>query len=388
MKPLALFGPPVIFACGAWFIFSNPYSQYTSLYIYGLAIAIMAYLAVLMRGRLRDSAFFLSAILFGLFVIESFSVARESQPVDTRSEGYSVSQTILGWGPGHAGIFHQKKADSKTSQTIFEVDYTIDQHLLRKTLSADHGPAIAFFGDSMTFGTGLNDADTLPQAFADALRRRVRVLNFGFPGYGPQQFARALETSMYDNLLHENTRYVVYETSAWHAERSSCRAGFMLRAPRYELNAGEASYQGTCYGRLSTLVKELFANTAAYRVFIDPVQGVSKADMDLYIGVIAKAARLAEERYGAKTLVVYLPAGEAYLRHSGYSEAEVIAKLRQTGVDVMEAHLDEKTFAGSPLWIPGDGHPTALANKLRADMLKDYLLAAAPELAQDISLAR
>jgi hypothetical protein len=71
----------------------------------------------------------------------------------------------------------------------------------------------------MTFGQGVPDAETLPQAFADATGYRLNVLNLAFlcgrhrislnvlnlafPGYGPQQFLRALETDMFRDLLTE-----------------------------------------------------------------------------------------------------------------------------------------------------------------------------------------
>jgi hypothetical protein len=57
----------------------------------------------------------------------------------------------------------------------------------------------------MTFGQGVPDADTLPQAFADATGHRWRVLNLAFPGYGPQQFLRSLETDIFRDLLTSRT---------------------------------------------------------------------------------------------------------------------------------------------------------------------------------------
>jgi hypothetical protein len=72
-------------------------------------------------------------------------------------------------------------------------------------ISAPTGLTAAFFGDSMTFGQGVPDAYTLPQAFADATGHRWRVLNLAFPGYGPQQFLRSLETDIFRDLLTSRT---------------------------------------------------------------------------------------------------------------------------------------------------------------------------------------
>jgi hypothetical protein len=64
------------------------------------------------------------------------------------------------------------------------------------------------------FGVGLNDADTLPQAFADSLNRKVRVLNLGFGGYGPQQFLSELQSGVADSVIGRAPRLFVFVTEA------------------------------------------------------------------------------------------------------------------------------------------------------------------------------
>jgi hypothetical protein len=83
------------------------------------------------------------------------------------------------------------------------------------------------------------DAET----FADATTRyRLRVINLAFPGYGPQQFLRALETYMFRDLLTE-PRLFVFLTAPWRAERSACMSTFVLRAPRYVMVDGRPAYK-------------------------------------------------------------------------------------------------------------------------------------------------
>ena len=94
----------------------------------------------------------------------------------------------------------------QSGASIYKAEYTIDSNLLRETLSAETGPTIAFFGDSFTFGEGVNDAETLPQAFADLLGRRERVLNLGFSGYGPHQFLAELQTGRFDGVIGAQPR--------------------------------------------------------------------------------------------------------------------------------------------------------------------------------------
>jgi hypothetical protein len=80
-----------------------------------------------------------------------------------------------------------------------------------------------FFGCSFTFGEGLNDSATLPQAFADSLDRRERVLNLGFSGYGPQHFLSELQSGILDSVIGPQPKLFVFLTSAGHAERSACK---------------------------------------------------------------------------------------------------------------------------------------------------------------------
>jgi len=176
------------------------------------------------RGRLRNACLSLASIVLCASALTAYSVVADPSPIDILPSGYRVARPVIGWGPEHPGVFHVAKLDRGSGRVIFDVDYTIDENLTRKVVSATEGPAAAFFGDSMTFGVGLPDNQTLPQLFADETGHRVRVLNLAISGFGPQQFLRALETGLHDKLLTPALS-IVYLTAPWHAERSACRRG-------------------------------------------------------------------------------------------------------------------------------------------------------------------
>lgn len=381
LSRLAKIVVPVAMLAGFWYAYDATYDNWSSFKYFSLTAALAIYVTVIWRGRIRDISIAVATVMLGLTGIEGYSIVTQARPVDLRPRGYSVSRPILGWGPEHPGLFHHTKLAAKTRHVIFDVDYTIDENLNRQVISAKTGPTVAFFGDSFTFGTGLADSHTLPQIFADLYDRKIRVLNFGFPGYGPQQFLRALETNMFDPLLRQQVRLFVYETAAWHAERASCTAGFMLRAPRYEMVDGRSTYRGACYQHWTTMLKELFANTALYHAFFEPaLGGPTRADIDLYIGIFARAAELAREKYGAPTLIIYMRTDERYLRRSGYTDTEIMQHMRDAGLDVIDSSLDPAAFPGKALTIPGDGHSTAIANAARAAMANAYIERKRPDL--------
>jgi len=348
---------------------SNAWDRFFELTL-GFAIAV--YVAAVLGGRLRSAAMTVASLLFGLAAVEGYAVLQLAPPIDIATPGYSGGRPILGWGPQHAGIFHFKRLDGRTGAVVYDVDYTIDEHLNRQVISAETGPTIAFFGDSMTFGQGVSDADTLPQAFADATERRFRVLNFAVPGYGPQQFLRALETDMYRDLMTEPHLFVML-TAAWHAERSNCAESYMWHAPRYVLVRGVPTYQGACSDHWTERVRQLWTRAAMNSVFFKPAfGGANAADMDLFVAILIRAGQLVREKYGVPALILYLPY-DAYVRQAGTTDRQIMQRLRDAGLLVADAELDPKDFPDQTLEIPGDGHPTGVANRARALLVQDVL---------------
>ena len=374
---------PLLILATALYIFLAPYTNWGGVEYLGLAAAFAVYLAVVTRGWPRDLGLVVASILFGLAAVEAFSVSTLAAPSETRESGYSGNRPILGWGAQHPGVFHNTKFFANSNRVVYDARYTIDNDLDRKVLSAPNGPLVAFFGDSFTFGTGLDDSATLPQIFADLYNRKIGVANFGFPGYRPQQFLRALETELYDKLLHQRVKLFVYETAAFHVTRAACIDGFMLRAPRYALEEGKLVFKDRCAMQGLAAV-ELLRNTATYQAFIDPVIGGPRdADVDLYVAILARVAEVARTRYGAPTVILYIRGDERnakWLRHSRYRDKDIVKKLRDAGLEVLDVTLDAEAYPGKSLVIAGDGHPSAFANGLRAAMLKAYLDRRTPAL--------
>ncbi|MBV8850717.1 MAG: SGNH/GDSL hydrolase family protein, partial [Methylobacteriaceae bacterium] len=358
---------------GAAILYNTGYTNYTLLISLTLGFLFLVGVMIVVRGRLRDAALVIASIVLCLIVAETYEVITSRRSLAELPADFADSRPVLGWGPVKAGSFNAKKTDPKTGAVIYETTYTIDEHLLRQTSSAASGPTVAFFGDSFMFGEGLPDDQTLPQIFSDLTDRKLRVLNFAFPGYGPQQFLRALETRMYDDLLRE-AGLVVFETAAWHAERTACSPPFTLRAPRYVMRDGAPVYVGACAEGLTRLAREILGHSAAFRALVQPAQGPpNRADIDLYIAIVGRAATLARENYNVPTLVLYLPYTPAYLEPSGYTNEEIMQKLRDTGVEVLSGWINPLDYANLTLVIPGDGHPTGAANRLWAEGIKSWL---------------
>jgi hypothetical protein len=337
----------------------------------------LAGVASLFHGKVRDGLVVLASLVFGLCAIEG--VATVLQPktlINVVTKGWSIRRPVIGWGPEHAGRYHDEKRDPKTGAVIYVGDYTIDANLLRQTTSGEKGPAIVFFGDSFTFGLGVNDAETLPQAFANLLDRKARVLNLGFNGYGPQQFLRELETGLFDPLIGSRPRLFIFLTAIWHAERTACKAFWAPYAPLYSLENDQIVFKGACNEGPSLWLREWLENMASYRLLVEPIRhSLSHDDVDLYIRILLAAVSLAKEKYGVATLIPYIA-----VPVWGSTNDEIVQRLRNGGAMVVDASLAKEEASGALISIKGDGHPTPLANRLRATIVKDYIETHVPEI--------
>ncbi|WP_245257428.1 SGNH/GDSL hydrolase family protein [Methylocapsa acidiphila] len=335
---------------------------------------LLADAASLARGKTRDLLLILTSLAFGLSLVEAGANMLEPKNGIEMTRGWSVQQPIVGWGPERMGSFHAKKWNPTTGESIYEADYTIDANLLRATKSCESGPTVVFFGCSFTFGDGVADAQTLPQAFADAFDGKLRVLNLGFTGYGPQQFLREMETGLFDRVIGPKPKLFVFLTAPWHAERTACKSYWTAHAPLYALENGKIVFKGSCNEGARLWLREWLENTALYRVAIEPYRHrLTHDDVELYIRILLAAVDLAKEKYGAPTLVPYLRVEDGYLAGTGFDDDMIIERLTKGGAEVVDASLATEKAAGALIAINGDGHPTPFANRVRASLVKDYV---------------
>jgi hypothetical protein len=375
---------PVIFAAIIFLETQRPFGFFRA-FSFLLLFFLLVDLVTLLRGRLRDFLLMSASLVLGLTAVEAISGLSAPEPQVLIDNGYNAVRPVLGWGPQRPGRFHAHKADPQTGKTIYDVTYTIDQNLLRETMSCARCKTFAFFGDSFTFGEGLNDADTLPQAFADAFDRKVRVLNLGFSGYGPQQFLREMQTGLFDKIIGPQPQLFVFLTAAWHAQRSACKASWVLYAPRYVLENGTPIYKGPCAQGPTLWLRQWVEHSALYRRFVEPLlERVTHADIELYIRELNEATRIAKEKYNVPLLIPYIRT-PGYLRSTGFTDDEIIKRLKDGGALVIDVSLAQEEAQGLPIIIPNENHPTGLANRLRAAILKSYIAGNLPAISAPIS---
>jgi hypothetical protein len=167
-----------------------------------------------------------------------FKDVRSGRPV----QYYHTGHPELGYVNQPNIIVSATKRSIKDGSIVYDVTYSIDERGLRKTLPENNN-GVLFFGDSITFGEGVNDEDTLPQLFSAA--SGSCALNFAVSGYGPHHMLREMESGRPETLGVNNPRAIVYIVMPEYViSRAAGLAPWDQRGPRYETINGEVKYLG------------------------------------------------------------------------------------------------------------------------------------------------
>ena len=342
--------------------------------ILALVSAAAAWVA---RGRLRNTLVVTCSLIVGLAALEGgvlvANMMTHQQPGAAADDsGLAQYRAVLGWGAVKPGVYRSSKT-AADGQPIFDTHVTIDDTLNRKTVPSTGPRPIVFFGDSWIYGDGVEDNGTLPQAFADLNHRQIPVLNLAFAGWSPAQNLVALQKGFYASLIKAPRHFVLF-TATFHLERTACKGSYAFsQAPRFVLEGDRLTYAGPC-GRLGLLapVVRIARRFALYQRIAPMFAVPSRHDMETYVKVIETFVATSQRDYGVRTTVLFAPFKDQYIKGASFTENEILAALKADGLDVLVERLPAFA-ANSPYWIKGDGHPTALFNKLAAEDLEVHL---------------
>jgi hypothetical protein len=333
------------------------------------------------RSWVRATLFNLGFVPSVLAGAEAYFVTHEGQS-EQLPRGFLVADEALGWAPakgvqarayesGYAGLFHGPAG------LVYDVKYTIDSNGLRKAppWRADNSAGtVLFFGCSFTFGTGLEDNETLPYQLGAQSGGRYRSFNFGFGGYCPAQMLAAIESGMVQRVVTTAPQYAFYVAIPHHVWRVAGRAFLGERTPRYVLEADETLHRAGKFADpkhrvgLPGRVEGQFNKSALWRRISRIAARITDDDLRLYFAVVRRAQQLIASQYPKIQFRVILWPGLDYTQASSTYD-----KLREgfhrmgIPVDLVEDILpgiiaDRSPFALSPI----DPHPNALANRLIA----------------------
>lgn len=266
---------------------------------------------------------------------------------------------------------------SKISRTlIYRVKITTDSAGRRYTPIAPTSKSnIIFFGDSFTFGNGVNDNETFPY-YLSLRRPKSAIYNLGLPGFG-------LNDILYDLQFGNNNRYKdipkretisVYTFIDDHLLRFFCglecyreNNKWLLRKPMFDDNL---NYKGTfadSFSKISSIYSILGKSQLLTYLNIQWPAQYSIIQFETFARAILKVKTLTEKNLGSKKFYFVF-----YPRYSSYPVRKaLIPFLKKYGIK----YLDYSNIEGygntnyNIYSIPIDNHPTPIAQYLIAYLI-------------------
>lgn len=241
---------------------------------------------------------------------------------------------------------------------------------------------VNFFGDSFTFGEGVQDDQTMPFYFGGLQNSNptpsLLVKNYGIHGWGMHQ-ALAIIQSPVDTKA--NLQFAL--TAPWHASRSACADSFSLGSPKYKLlSSGLVERDGYCrsFGWVEHSPKPIRALITFSKIFnlVQDSLLITKNQDDqvrLYLGIL-KTMQSELKARGQRLVLGFIKADDSWFVGS-YSNEKILDQIRAMGIETIDMTLANKNEDLNPQFYIHelDKHPSATGQLARAKLLDQYLRA-------------
>ena len=355
----------------------------------GLAMALGA-IARRCKNHFAQSAVVCLAAGFGAVGGFEFYLGVEQIRGDgTRLEGsiahefaFEHTDDLLGYAPARDSRVTSRKYYG--NELLYDVVYTINSDGLRIALPVDGAElrdCVVFFGDSITFGEGVNDDDTLPYQVGLKTGGRYPIYNFAFSGYGPHQMLSSLLSGRVDQTVRCRPMAFIYLAIPEHVARVAGLTFWDPHGPRYELTEnGEVVRRGNFddgpagpNAWLSRPLKTALDRSFTWQRLAGRARDPSPTDLNLLTAVVVEAARLTNAVYSGSEFHVILWDGR-----SEDTVQSIETKLTTKGVSVHRMTSivpDVNTDWPSYVLSAHDRHPNPLLHKLVADYVARRIVA-------------
>ena len=284
------------------------------------------------------------------------------------NRSYVAKNDLLGMVPrSNCQVRHHLEVEGKK---LFDTVYTIDEHRLRVVVPAGDPSAetVVFCGCSYTFGEGVADEESLPSRVAQ-LRSDLRVLNFGFHGYGPHQMLANLESGRVAQLCPQPPRVVIFQMIPDHVNRVVGWVPYNEHAPRYGWREGRIERLGHLDDLfLSRKSRAVLGKSNVFRQLLQP-HLVPHSAVELTAAVVAQSAAEVHRQFPeCQFHVVY------WFRRGDKTALAVRQALQRHGLNLHVVTELDAALAESRFTFPLDGHPTAEAYARLAQRIEETIL--------------
>ena len=364
-------------------------------------------------SRRRGRVFVVVALVLGLVVgvaaveISLGYLRSRIQTSDHMDPGMIRYEPTLGWrlAPGWTGAHVNHD---------FRVTYAINRLGFRgRSDVTQPGRRVAMFGDSFTFGLGVDDDETLVAVLNQHVGNTAAAFNFAAPGYATDQQVLLAErilsqvrvsdvvlvvylgNDLIDNMLgypvqgprgkpyfrRTSDGLALQNTPVPRAAKSGADLGVTYTSV---VLAGTPSASGI--DRLiggSEIVRRLGVTWPTPRRLFPAARGRFNESVALFVALVQRLRVMATAR-NAKLHLVLLPGRSFFADPNGYSaqyqdhiRAEIMSRADAIGAPIVDVGVRWRSALGDQqavsLYFPYDGHLTAAGNKAVAVLISEVL---------------
>jgi hypothetical protein len=301
------------------------------------------------------------------------------QQHDEFPAGIVSRHPFLGYAPRPNTVASHRRTHG--TEVDFDVTYSIDSTGLRVSPPYDKQEGkgvILFFGGSFTFGSGVNDEETMPYAAGIKTNGEYHVYNFGYRGYGAHQMLSALEHGMVDSIIDGPPGYAIYQAIADHVPRAAGLKSWGKHDPRYILSDnGKVTYAGSFDEKGGGVFQWFWSEAMKCHVADTIVQSYrnrhayDQANVELFAAVVSASRDIIETRYkGCEFHLILWESGET-------GPDSIMEALERHGLRVHQIGdmLPERSKRRTEYKISEhDNHPSALAHDLIAEYVVNAII--------------
>lgn len=216
---------------------------------------------------------------------------------------YFEPDELLGYAhPKQRKLAHRK---IHGDDLVYDILCSLDKYGNRETPyrpAAQH--AVLLFGDSFTFGDGLQDNETFAYELSSLLGSSWQVINYGVSGYGAHQTLGLIESGKidFDALKSRYARIEAYFLTIRDHPRRACK--YFSFGPAYESENGEVKYRGQLPlsrgDRLAWLIHASTLTETFYPILVDAPA------IDLHVDILKNCSDMLK-KYGIRFTVIVWP---------------------------------------------------------------------------------
>jgi hypothetical protein len=309
---------------------------------------------------------------------KSFYLTYDENKAEIYSDKLYLNDKEFGiWHPANKVIHHQYYI--RENQPIYDVTYTLDEYGKRKTptnyntnttLTSVRDSFVVLLGGSFTFGTGVNDSQTIA-AYINKESDKYNAYNFGVGGTALHHNLGLINSNKFKKQISQEKGVGFYLFIDDHVNRIAGR-GFwstvFTNLPYYHINEGHLVLEETFQkGRpLTTWIQSFL-----YKVFNTNFSKITKEnDIKLTCKLVVKTQKDFKKQYN-ESQFYFLFHNFLVSESKTYIQRELLKCLLQNNINIV--NLKRPNGFKQEEWFFEDNHPKPITNRYIAQYLLKLL---------------